>query len=244
MHPPCWEIFRESHARLATRDPLHPDLSKLANIFAAQDLEEGYRGLIPSWTGDYNGPERFWSDGWSYHSEPESSAVIGLLEVAPEWDFLVHDPGNAQGFAELLSDPPLVSNSSNSLTIIPWKGETQDPFSRLPTELLMEVLCLLPTASGQPVRLASNAMASIPLSSSFWRSRFDFPNEFCHMRLLQRLQKGPQVDNLAIDWRGFCYLLLHSSDESWRNRKRIMTLNDKLVRMILAEEDDDIQEES
>lgn len=95
MHPPCWKIFLESHARLATRDSLHPDLFKLTKVFAAQDLEEGYRGLVPSWTDDYNGSERFWSDGWSYHFESESFVVIELLKVAPEWDFLVHDSDNA-----------------------------------------------------------------------------------------------------------------------------------------------------
>lgn len=242
MHTPCWEMFLQNHALHATREPLRPNLSKLAEIFAAQDLEEGYRGLIPSWAGDYAGPERFWSDGWAYRADG-ASEVVELLEAAPEWDFLVHDPGNVQGFTELLENPPLASKSSNPSSIIPWKGHTRDPFSRLPTELLMEILCLLPTSSGQALRLASRAMASVTLSSSFWRSRFHFPNELCHIRLPQRLQAGPQVDTMAVDWRGLCYRLLHSSGESWQNRKRIMTLNEKLVRMMLAEEDD-MEEES
>lgn len=243
MHPPCWDIFLQKYALLATRAPLQPNLSKLADIIVAQDLEVGKRGLIPSWAGDYAGPEQFWSDGWTYHPDPDASGLAGLLEVAPEWDFLVHDPSDAQEFANLLENPPLASDDSNSSTITQWRGYTQDPFSCLPPELLMEVLCLLPTASGQAVRLASRAMASIRLSSSFWRSRFDFPNEFCHVKLPQRLQVRAQADNSVVDWRKLCDRLLHSTGESWQNRKRIMTLNEKLVRILLAYEDD-IEEES
>lgn len=238
MHPPCWDIFRQKYALLATRHPLHPNLSRLADIILSQDLEKGNRGLIPSWAGDYAGPEQFWSDGWTYNPDPDASELAGLLEVAPEWDFLVHDPSNAQGFASLLENPPLANDDSNSSTMVQWRGYTNDPFSRLPPELLMEVLCLLPTASGQAVRLASRAMASISLSSSFWRSRFDFPNEFCHIKLPQRLQTRAQADNLVVDWRKLCDQLLHSAGESWQNRKRIMTLNEKLARILVAYEND------
>lgn len=133
---------------------------------------------------------------------------------------------------------------SKSRTIIQWRENTPDPFSRLPPELLAEVLFLLPTASGQTVRLASRAMASISLSSSFWRSRFHFPNELCHITLPQRLQTTAQADNSALDWRRLCYRLLHSTSKGWQNRKRIMTLNEKLVRMMLTQEDDDVEEDS
>ena len=237
MHASCWDILVQQYALHATRDPLHPNLSRLGTLFSAQNLKKGYRGLIPSWAGDYNGPERFWSDGWSdYHPVPEASDVAGLLEVAPEYDFLVHDPGNAQGFDELLEDPPLAHSHPIPSTNISWKADHHDPFSCLPTELLIEVLCLLPTTAAQAVRLASRAMASVTLSSEFWRSRFDFPNELCHIRLPQRFASGPRADSMAVDWRRFCFQLLHLNDKCWQNRKRIMDLNGKLVKMILAQD--------
>ena len=244
MHVPCWEILLQTYALLTTRAPLQPNLSKLADIIVAQDLEVGNRGLIPSWAGDYAGPEQFWGHGWACNNSPDQSEVAALLERAPEWDFLVHDPSNAQEFANILENPPLASGDFNSSTVIQWRGYTQDPFSRLPPELLMEILCLLPTTSGQAVRLASRAMASIRLSSSFWRSRFDFPNEFCHIKLPQRFQARAQADNLVVDWRKLYDRLLHSTGVCWQNRKRILSLNEKLVRVLLAHEDDTEEDDS
>ena len=241
MHPPCWEILLQQYALQVTRGPLQPNLSKLAKIFAAQDLAKGYRGLKPSWAGDYNGPERFWGDGWTYHPDPDVSDVADLLEAAPELDSLVRNPENTHGFAELLEDPPLACSHPDPSTSISWKAGKHDPFSRLPTELLIQVLCLLPLSAGQAVRLASRAMASVSLGSDFWRSRFDFPHELCHIRLPQRLHTGPQADRLAVDWRRFCSRLLRSADKSWQNRKRIMNLNEKLVKMMLAQ-DDNVEE--
>lgn len=206
-------------------------------IFAAQDLDEVDRGLLPSCAGEYSGPGRFWSEGCSYKPEPEASDVAGLLEEAPGLYFLVRNPGTAPEFAELLDDPHLASCCFNTSTVIRWRDDTQDPFSRLPKELLMKIPCLLPTTSRQALRLTSTSMASVPLGSSFWRSRFEFPNELCHISLPQRLQAGAQADSMLVDWRQLCYRLLHSTGERRQNRRRIMNLNEKLVRVPLAEED-------
>lgn len=108
---------------------------------------------------------------------------------------------------ELLEDLPIASDYNNSSTFIKWKGDTQDPCSRLPIERLMDVLFFLPTTSGQAVRLAFRAVASISLKSSFGRSRFDFADKLCHIRLPQRLQKRARADDLAIDWRRLYYRL-------------------------------------
>lgn len=118
MRSPCREILPQNYAPLAISNPLHPNLSTLTEIFAAQDLEEGYRGLIPSCAGDYAGSERFWSEGWSYKPEPEASDVAGLLEEAPGVDFLVHNPGTALELAELLDDSHLASCNSNTSTVV------------------------------------------------------------------------------------------------------------------------------
>lgn len=106
-----------------------------------------------------------------------------------------------------LEDLPLAGICNNSSTFIKWKGDTQDPCSRLPIERLMDVLFFLPTTSGQAVRLAFRAVASVSLNSSFWRSIFDFTNKFCHIRLPQRLQTRARADDLAVDWSILCYRL-------------------------------------
>lgn len=101
----------------------------------------------------------------------------------------------------------------------------------------MKIFYLLPTTSGQALHLTPRSMASGPLSSSFWRSRFEFPNELCHISLPQRLQAGAQADSMLVDWKQLCYRWLHPTGERWQNRRRIMNLNEKLVRVPLAEED-------
>ena len=89
------------------------DLTKLARIFSKQGLERGHRGLIHSWAGIYNGPESCWGDGWTCHPDPEASDIAGLLGVAPQFDFLIHEPGSVQGFTELLEDPRLARSHLN-----------------------------------------------------------------------------------------------------------------------------------
>ena len=165
--------------------------------------------------------------------------------MAPQFDFLIHDPGSVQGFTELVEDPPLArSHLNHPSTNISWKADNHDPFSPLLTELRMEVLFLLSTDAAQAVRLGSRAMASVPLGSKFWRSRFAFPHELCHIRLSQspRLHTGPQADRPAVDWTRLCYRLLHSADKGGQNRKRIMNLNGTLVRVMLAEDDINVEE--
>ena len=170
-----------------------------------------------------------------------------LLEVASQPDFLIHDPGNVQGFAELLEDPTLARSHLNfPSTIISWKADNRDLFCHLPTELRMEVLCVLSIDAAQAVRLASRAMASIPLGLNGWRHSFAFPDELCLVRLSQslRLHTGPQADRLAVDWTGLCYRLRHSGDKSWQNRKRVMSLNGNLIRVVLAQDDINVEEKS
>ena len=110
----------------------------------------------------------------------------------------------------------------------------------------MEVFCLLFTDAAQAVRLASRAIASVPLGLNCCPSRFPFPSELCHIRLSQspRLHSGPQADRPAVNWTGLCYRLLPSADKSWQNRNRIMNLNGNLVRVMLAEDDINVEEKS
>ena len=240
IHPACWQIFLQVHALLAQRDPLSPNLERLGHIFAYSDLEERGRGLVPDWAGDYAGPEQFWDDGWAWNADIDTLVVANLLEEKPEWDFLVSDPDVSIPLDQLMHHPSTTSSSILSSIPIQPSVDAHDIFSKLPKELLLEVLRFLPTASVQNARLASKVMASAPFGTNFWRSRFAYPNELCHFRLPVEFPHGYQSGTLSVDWRELCYQLLHLRENRqpnwWKNRRRIVSLNSKLVQMMLSED--------
>ena len=235
MHPACWDIFLQEHARLVTRKPLDPDLGKLGDVFSSQELEQESRGLIPDWSDNYGGPEQFWDDGWAWSEDPEASNVVGLLEASPEFDYLVRDPTVPKGFDNLLANPPRSSATMSRILIKPGVAG-EDTFVHLPEELLLQIICFLPTATVQAVRLASRRMANVQLSTRYWRSRFEFPNELCHINLPPNFSGDIQGDGQAMDWHKLCDALLHPTGEEfqwWQNRKRITSLNRKLIFRLL-----------
>lgn len=236
MHPACWDIFLQNHAVLATRNPFTPNLNLLGEIFANQELEGDGQGLQPDWSKDYAGPNLFYSDGWAYHEDLEASEVWGVLEESDKWDFLVYDPETVTGIEEILNNPPLLQSGlqtrETSLT-----AKEDHLFSRLPQEILQGILCLLPTSSVQAVRLASRVMAAIPLTFSYWRSRFEFPNELSRIELPQALFPS-QMNGQVVDWKSLCQQLLRPVGEQykwWENRKRISTLTKRLAQRLLSE---------
>lgn len=236
VHPICWDIFLQNHALLAKEKASKPNLDTLGQLLASQNLEQGDgRGLRPNWTDDYLGPEQFWADGWLYHEEPEASEVAGVLDYTTEWDFLVYDP-QISSLGELLVNPPLLSNEQSSYVAQSTSNSKKD-FSHLPAEILLNILCFLPTASVHALRFASRAFASLYLNTTYWRSRFDYPNEFCHVRLPPSRLDG-QPENSEIDWRTFCDRLVHinKSQKGWQNRERILLLTSKLVQKFLLKD--------
>lgn len=146
----------------------------------------------------------------------------------------------ALGFDNLLANPPLVSTASNSPRM-QLTDNSRDIFSCLPVEILAEILVLLPSASVRDLQLASRKVASLHLSSRYWRSRFEFPNEVCHVTLPPALQKSGQVGDQWVDWRGLCDQLLHPVGERfgwWQNQKRITALNRNLVKSMSLRQSD------
>lgn len=241
IHPACWDIFLQNHALLAKENASRPDFDTLGQLLASQSLEEGdARGLRPDWTNNYLGPEKFWADGWRHHEEPEASDVAGVLDYSAEWDFLVHDPTVFPNLDELLNNPPRVSDEQPSHLVHSVISQ-EDDILNLPAEILMTILCFLPTSSVRALRQASRSFASLQLSSTYWRSRFAYPNELFHVRLPSTLLSG-QPGVRPIDWRTLCDMLLHpppeSQNEGWRNRKRISLLTTKLVERVLHEQPD------
>ena len=240
MHATCWQIFLQSHASLAQHNPSSPDLKRLGHIFAQSDLEDEGRGLVPDWAGDYGGPEQFWDDGWTWNDDIDTSVVACMLEEKPEWNFLVSDPDAPCHLNQLVQHVPLKSSITRSSISPQFSISAHDVFSRLPEELLLEMICFLPTPSVQNARLASKVIAAVQLGTNFWRSRFVYPNELCHIRLPADFPQQYQINISAVDWRELYYRLLHLEDsrrsEGWNNRKRIMSLNSKLIQVMLSED--------
>lgn len=222
MHPCCWEILLQQHALAGPPTETCLDLKDLGKILIQTPLGPSGRNFRPDWTTDYAGPEYFF---WM-EKEPDE-----MLDQVPEWNFLARDSGRARGFDELLAHPPLES-AANLSPRIQCGDDEGDIFSCLPPELLTEILVLLPSASVRNLQLASRKIASVHLSSRYWRSRFDFPNELCHVRLPPALLKSGQVGEQWVNWRRLCDQLLHPVGDKykwWQNRKRITALNRKLV---------------
>lgn len=233
MHPRCWGILLQQYALVALPSQMSLDLNELAKVFLQIPLGRGGGGFAPDWATNYGGPELIW---WMNGLEDHGVS----FEDAPQWHFLQRDPGIACGFHELLINPPFESSTDKS-GWIQFTDDGGDIFARLPEEVLTEILVLLPSASVRDLQLASRRMASVHLSSRYWRSRFVFPNELCHITLPPALKTSGQVGGQWVDWRRLCDQLLHPAGEKpgwWLNRKRITALNKQLVRSMSLRDGD------
>ena len=222
MHPRCWEILQQQYTLAAPPGKTVIDLRYLANIFTQIPLTESGGGFKPDWTTDYAGTEYFFGD------DEETQSYESNIEEAPEWHFLLRDPSLVFGFDDLIANPPPLESAPNVAPRIQFVDNGSDIFSKLPSELLDEILVLLPSSSVRDLQLASRKMASMHLSPKYWRSRFEFPNELCHVKP----PEAGRVEDRKVDWRCLCEKLLHPVGwgfDWWKNRKRIIELNRKLV---------------
>lgn len=193
-------------------------------------MEDEGRGLHPDWAEDYDGPEKFWSDGWADHPEPEASNVAGILDSYSQLDYLVKDPLKLTEQAQDLCNAPPVPSSTQCQGSVGIDGGGDGYFSRFPVEILSHLISFLPTKSVRAVRFASRAITRIELDSTFWRSRFIFPNELSHVVTVSTKSMNTH-DQSTIDWRGLYKQLSSVSpgDEYRKNRQRIRSLNQQLL---------------
>lgn len=237
MHPICLELLKQQYAQHARGTSL--DIDILGKILSSQPLDENERGLKPDWSNDgYLGAEQFWRDGWDWMEEPLLENEFSDIE---DYDYLVLDPGKVEGFDMLLQNPPTYSTSQGADAImLAVLTPVTDCFLGLPQELLSVILCYLPASDVKSARLASRTMANVPLSDTYWHSRFDFPFELSHFDWDPSWISG-RTEVAHINWPAFCLELLHpDEDESefgwWRNRKRISSLMKGLALHILGEQ--------
>ena len=183
---------------------------------------------------EYGDANRFWGDGWLYSEDVEASDINQITQIGPEFDYLVCDPKILPDFQDL-SGSTFVPHKNGYAPLIdePNTG-SPDTFSSLPVGVRLNLLCLLPTISVQNLRLASRSMAVTLLDSRYWRSRFIWPNELCHVPLASTLGPG-RVNSDDVDWSDVCRRLLHPPNPSLnlKNRNRILALTLKLVKRLL-----------
>jgi len=238
MHPPCLEILKQQYFQHARGTSF--DTNILGRIISSQPLDESVSGLKPDWSdGGYLGAEQFWQDGSDWMDEPPLEDEYPDMETMITYHFL--DPGGVKGLDMLLRDPPRAGTSrySDAVTLAGATPAT-DCFMRLPQELRSIILCYLPASDVTSARLASRAMGSVPLSESYWHSRFDFPFELSHLDWESSWISG-STEAALIDWPAFCSSLLHTDenerDFGWRrNRNRISSLMKGLAFRILQDQ--------
>lgn len=138
MHPCYQEILLQQHALIAPPTETCLDPPELAKTLIQIPLGKRGGGFRPDWATDYDGPEPFW---WIGDEETPD-----IFPETSEWRFLQRDPGMACGFDQLFASPPLESAATMSprVRFIQYRG---DIFSRIPEEIINEILVLLPSAS-------------------------------------------------------------------------------------------------
>ncbi len=80
-------------------------------------------------------------------------------------------------------------------------------------------------------------MADVPLSFSYWKSKFEYPHELSHVRLPQTLFPS-QMDGQVVNWETLCHQLLRAVRDQFKwleSQKRISTLTRKLAQKLLFE---------
>ncbi|KAI9642829.1 hypothetical protein NHQ30_008562 [Ciborinia camelliae] len=235
MHPVCLELLEQNYSSLARGTTFNIDV--LAKILASQDINVTGQGIKPDWScGTYDGAEYLWLHGsdWMRRS---AENIIPELEG---YDYLVKDPASVQSFDNLLRSPPTreqIENapSSQATAISPAYTYATDCFAELPKELLIEIVCLLPTLDMRSFRSASRTIATLPLTQTYWRTRFDYPHELSHVHRDPSWALS-EVHNGSIDWKFLYNTVLHAGgdDSAWfKNWNRIRSLTRKLAYEIL-----------
>lgn len=229
FHEVCWELLT---IRLA---PQSVPIERLYDILLSCPANR--KGWL-DWDHDYGGlmaraPEGYpWEDvsivGFIKRYLGDKNSPLSLATANP-----IFIPELEQALVECQRTDVLTAQAS---LIAPVFQNGADCFRSLPQEVLELIQMLLPSHSVANARLASRSFASLPLSQSFWASRFDSHQErgFCFEATEPSYSSISEKRNR--DWRMLYEKtgsLLISSLEM-KNRKRIWHLLEDLA--VLLEE--------
>lgn len=175
MHTPCWDILEASWDYMESR-PF--DFTAMADIFIAQPRYQA--GTLP--------PHYSVMACWFLFAGYASRFFERDKHQAPD-DFSYVSSICEQEHRRCRT----LSPASRCMAISKRQMRNTRPFStlvaidQLPLELCLRILCYLPTVSVKAARLASRAMADVPLAGTYWKSRFSRP-DLAHIPLSSLLQ--------------------------------------------------------
>lgn len=167
IHETCWQLLC---LRLGVAgDEALPSVAHHLFYILYNTPTDGARLLLPG--HDYGGVARFQDPGRN------RTPIIGEIYNSDMF-YIHHDPSDSFDF-DLGHE---TETTTDDHVLVAYESELSDDiFRTLPSEIIMLILCHLPTGSIPHLRLSSRpvAVASGPLllSQSFWASRFSEDNE-------------------------------------------------------------------
>ena len=165
FHEPCWEILC-----LAYPSDECVDIQALFDIFRSCPIQDG----VLNYGHNYGGILQ-------YERSPERAASGQELRLVG-WevpDFARFHPLEMSDICSFIEDDSLGRASGSAMRRRTYPRITKpDIFSKLPVEVLQYLFENLPTSDVLYLRQSSRTCANVPLSQSFWRSRFLPGREF------------------------------------------------------------------
>lgn len=206
FHNSCWDLLA------LVRPDDYVDIQALFDILRSFPVQDGFINFGHTYGGDAK-------DQWHPGTDAIGKELLLVQGSTPE-----HQTCNPlelpelRRFIEEASHNPDPSHDEEQHVPHPVTG--LDPFSKLPPEVLQYILEYLPTIDVLHLKQSSQASANVPMSQSFWRSRFMPGREFeaaFEARLNMASLKGR--------WQSL-YCLVESLQRSKRftNRERIWGL--------------------
>ena len=154
-------------------------------------------------------------------NDDSSSTASGRSKLQPG-----RDPFDIPYIKEQIvhHDPAVVEQTLGTSPLLHMYRK-KDPFSRLPSELLSSIMHYVPTSAVASCRSASRVLASLPLSQSFWASRFHEGHECEHI-----FEVWDYAKKKALDWRRTYFAIkLQLEDPALKARRRLWSLLKPIV---------------
>ncbi|KAH7324416.1 hypothetical protein B0I35DRAFT_349090 [Stachybotrys elegans] len=180
FHAACWGLFSASGSTETS------DILLLANLCRSTPIKHGlmhwghdYGGILDISAHDVGGALEAQTKR-APGEEPQLFRFPAPLNSGP-------DPWDIPGLARLFNRPTYLPTSAPLPAgillseVLPRERGQEDPFQKLPEEVLCMILVYLPSVDVARLRLASPAFANTPLTDDFWRSRFGPQREFHHV---------------------------------------------------------------
>jgi hypothetical protein len=210
VHKNCWELLRRALAYIKDVEGLDGGVGLdaiVAVLLGKVDADFQKNGLNRT-TVNVHGADKFWDSQWSGNQTSEAWYITDFAECPQAIKHILRTFGGEVVLSPLPSNFGGKMDNENSM------------INRLPMEIVMQLLCMLPAEDAVNFRVASKTAAAAPLMQDFWKSRI-----YLDVPWLWELQDSA-VEGIRPDWRRIYQELVAKDpkDESLRairNRKRV-----------------------